>query len=260
MPKSLPESLSATLTAVDRDTAVAAFTFVHLARECRSLAMLHTLFAQVVARWGFSAWVGGRVSSHPTAIKNPVHPLFGKPPILWSGRYLDQKYVFDDPIVALVLTRDRAFRWADALKGLALSPRAQLIIGEAADFGCAAGVVVPFRRAGGAIYSVSLSGDRIDPSPHVLTAIELLAQAYAERCLLLLKQTQPPPTHGRPLTKRQVQVLDLIRRGFAGPAAAKALAITPKAVDYHLAAARSRLGVATTAQLVGEAVAAGILE
>lgn len=56
------------------------------------------------------------------------------------------------------------------------------------------------------------------------------------------------------LTRRQTQVIELAARGLSGKQIARCLGLSRRTVEDHFAAARHRLGAATTAELVARAM------
>src|SRR5215467_929019 len=62
------------------------------------------------------------------------------------------------------------------------------------------------------------------------------------------------------LNSREIEVLTLVARGQRSAQIAKNLGIAKRTVDFHLDNARIKLGAATRAQAVVNAVAAGVIE
>lgn len=64
---------------------------------------------------------------------------------------------------------------------------------------------------------------------------------------------------GRPLTAREVQVLDRVSRGWPPARIARELRISPFTVERHVERLRAKLGVSNRAGLVGEGFRLGLL-
>jgi DNA-binding CsgD family transcriptional regulator len=61
------------------------------------------------------------------------------------------------------------------------------------------------------------------------------------------------------LTVRQIEVLDLGARGLGSKQIARRLGISPRTVEGHLRAMRQRTGAHSTAELITQAIAAGVI-
>ena len=73
---------------------------------------------------------------------------------------------------------------------------------------------------------------------------------------------EPDDNQGRTLTKREVQVLDLIGRGLTSSEAAEMLFLSKRTVDFHLSKIYEKLNVSNRVQALHEAMrlrAEGIL-
>jgi DNA-binding CsgD family transcriptional regulator len=64
---------------------------------------------------------------------------------------------------------------------------------------------------------------------------------------------------GQRLTRRQAEVVRLAVSGLTAKETARRLGISKNTVDEHLREARRRVGAATKSQLIGWAVASGIV-
>jgi DNA-binding NarL/FixJ family response regulator len=70
---------------------------------------------------------------------------------------------------------------------------------------------------------------------------------------------QPPDVLEEPLTKREVQVLELLAEGLANKAIADRLAISDQTVKFHVAAILGKLGVANRTEAVRAAARRGLI-
>ena len=71
---------------------------------------------------------------------------------------------------------------------------------------------------------------------------------------------RPPRRTEGPLTARELEVLELVARGFTNRDVARALTISPRTVDVHVERCLSKLGAATRGAAVHEARRRGLLE
>ena len=65
---------------------------------------------------------------------------------------------------------------------------------------------------------------------------------------------EPDENQARMLTKREVQVLDLIGRGLTSSEAAEMLYLSKRTVDYHLSKIYEKLNVSNRVQALHEAM------
>ena len=63
------------------------------------------------------------------------------------------------------------------------------------------------------------------------------------------KPAPPPSSFSIPLTRRERQVLELVRHGYTNREIAEVLGIAPETVKTHIANLRAKLGLATKTEL-----------
>jgi ATP/maltotriose-dependent transcriptional regulator MalT len=66
-----------------------------------------------------------------------------------------------------------------------------------------------------------------------------------------------PRRNGRPLTRREREILSLVASGTSNKGIARALAVSANTVKFHLAAVFDKLNAATRAEAVAEAIRRG---
>ena len=73
------------------------------------------------------------------------------------------------------------------------------------------------------------------------------------------RRRQAPDVVEEPLTRREVQVLELLAEGLANKAIADRLAISDQTVKFHVAAILGKLGVANRTEAVRAAARRGLI-
>jgi DNA-binding NarL/FixJ family response regulator len=89
------------------------------------------------------------------------------------------------------------------------------------------------------------------------------ARAYVHRTAALLRQlgdSERPrgpssPADGTPLTGREADVLDLVRRGLTNAQIGERLYISPKTAEHHVSSILDKLGARTRAEAAALSIA-----
>jgi DNA-binding NarL/FixJ family response regulator len=68
------------------------------------------------------------------------------------------------------------------------------------------------------------------------------------------------PSNGATLTGRELEILELVSRGFESPDIARELHVSPETVRTHVTHVLGKLGARTRAEAVGIAVRKGLIE
>lgn len=187
----------------------------------------------------------------------------------WTGHYFGCRYEGLDPVVIGARERHEPFRWgALGPESIPLRPRQRALFDDAASFGITAGVTVPISDPRGGVSAFTLATDergaRLSGLQRDLARFEAHLQAAAlyfqNRTELKLGCSRPAPsdvTH--PLTPGQLACLSAIADGDTMKEAARRLQLAPSTVEFHLRAARHRLGARTLQQAVKVAAHRGWL-
>lgn len=120
-----------------------------------------------------------------------------------------------------------------------LRPDRWLCSGTVTTLGDAELVLACLRRTSGAILAVDLLGDE---------ASDLLADLH--RVADLRAEATATATASLPLSAEQRELLTLVAHGASVPEAAASLFLSPRTAERRLAAARTSLGVRSTAQAI----------
>jgi LuxR family quorum sensing-dependent transcriptional regulator len=180
-------------------------------------------------------------------------------PQAWFDLYAGHAVARADPVVARARQGPAPFTWAeiaDDLAGWRLGGDGRPMLDLAARFGWTAGFVVPVHGHAGEVGIVAFAGTRDLTDAAARIAVQTLSiVAYLH--LRGLHGRTAPPDPG--LTGREREVLGLLARGLTDAQVAARMGVTQRTVLAHVAAAKDRLGAATRAQAVAEAVARGLL-
>lgn len=218
---------------------------------------------------GFDLMMYGYASPDSAGAGTEVETLSNFP-ASYQEHYRQEQYFRDDPVVrhcirSLVpmrVGRECLAFWPDQGRGLTASQRR--IVNEAADCGMSVGVVIPLRSPGRyPLAGMSLS-NAMKPAEFesFLTQsgdLAQLATLYAHSRLQVLLQDAERAIPGT-LSLRERECLLWVSRGLSSKEIAVRIGLSPRTVDFHLAKAMGRLGVATRSHAVARAMALGLLE
>lgn len=234
------------------DTLNQTWRFIESIERSKDAAAVERCLLNIAAPHGFSALFAGFVPTEPAPpreIKSRI--LFQRLPSEWTSRYLDQGYVFRDPIVHR-LQRDRTpFDWDDAYESCPSKDDVELIQGEASEFGLRAGHVVPVSMLDGCFAAVSFGGSGASISPEG-RAILSFAASYAVGNFLHYRDTRRRLL-GQ-VTPREFDCLLWAAEGKTDWEISLILGISKSTVVKHLLSAREKLGAVTKGHAIAIAL------
>lgn len=235
------------------------FDFVSRCNQAQTLSELNRAFHDlVIQRWGFENWMCIQISQRPNAIVHPLNKVFGEARADWIARYKEARHIHADAAALEIVASDQPFWWSDFLKERDLDDRALAVFNEAADFRMTEGLAVPIRFPDGSVWSCCLTGERPEKTADVTEGARIVAQFYAGRGGHLRDEAVArKPSLAFRLTERQRQIVEYVRYGRSQEEIARLLGLSSSTVHNLLAEARQRLGVATTTELVAEALLNG---
>jgi len=217
--------------------------------------------------YGYAAAREGTAEMQPDPAEIEVVTLSNFP-AAYRERYRRERYSRDDPVVRHCVGslsprpvgRDAVAPWPG---GLTILQRR--IVDEAAECGMTVGVAIPLRSPGRyPLAGISLSNAMRPTEFKRLWAewgeVAHLAALYAHTRVQMLLQTRADTGPTVVLSARERECLRWVSRGLSSRNMAARLGLSPKTVDFHVANAMSKLGVATRGQAVLHAVTLGLLE
>jgi len=169
----------------------------------------------------------------------------------WFTRYESEGHFPHDPCAARSRLSAEPFLWHQLPSG-GLTPRARLVMDEAAEFGMKDGICVPIHvpRAGPAV--VTAASDRIEIPPGAMPLIETL-------CVHLFRKVsdfgnRADPEEGSPLTPRERELLQWSAQGKTTEDIACILGITTHTVESHQRNIRDKLDAINVVHAVVKAL------
>lgn len=235
------------------------FDFVSRCGETRTISELNRAFRTlVIDHWGFESWMCIQISQRPAAIVHPLNKVFGEARTDWISRYREARHIHVDAAAHEIVASGRPFWWSDFRRDRPLSKAALHVFEEAADFRMTEGLAIPVRFPDGSVWSCCMTGQNPEKSQDVRDAAEIVAQFYAGRGAHLRDEIAArKPVLAFRLTERQREIVEFLRYGRTQEEVGRLLGLSASTVQNLLAEARQRLGVATTTELVAEALLNG---
>jgi LuxR family quorum sensing-dependent transcriptional regulator len=237
-----------------------AFTFdtIQRLRLVRNPKELMTVLAEVGEQFGFAKACA--IASVPRANRNFAEYCYAERwPAGWHERYLERRYLGDDPVIKRLRQGGEPFAWHEVAVVRDKDNKAAAIMGEAGEFELRAGFNVPIQAVKGELATVVFAGDRFDLAWEDRPALLLIA-IYAHDKMRELMGVRPMhPQQQRPLTPREIEVLKWTAEGKTSQDIADILSVSLPTVQSHIANLCRKLDVVTRAQATARAVRWGIL-
>ena len=231
------------------------YDFDCAAREANSQADLDEHFRAFLADLNIAHWRGW-LADRPR--DQTVLALFGRPPQMWMTHYIAGQYLRHDVMLQAVLGTTAPVTWSQVQSERRLSPQAKRVFAEAKEFGLGGGIAVRMPLDFGQVWGIATYAESFDDHPETRFAFEAASRTYVRKTSVFLHAARRA---GRPqLTRRQRQMLQMLRRGERQSDIAAHLNVGIKTVEATIAEARVRFGVATTAELIGDALATGEID
>lgn len=175
-------------------------------------------------------------------------------PKAWADHFARNHLEKVDPVQRFARFTLLPFSWEDPLFLATLSEDQMTILEDARAFGLGHGYTVPIHAPAqvSASFSVCPGGLKVKPDSHWL--VQLISPFVFERAVRIIR-TRPRDMKDRTrLTARQRQCLELAALGKSDWVIGEILGISERTVHHHLESAKKRLGVATRAQGIVEAL------
>lgn len=235
------------------------FDFPQMLAGARTPAEVCAALLARVEPFGFTVYAIGALP-HPDA-PYPTRFMVNNWPHAWLTAFYDREFGMRDPTLRALATTGRPFTIAElraGLLGFAPEPRELEVLDFAAGLGLPEGLVVPVFRAHGHTGIACLTGVGPDPAPAVRARLQFLLEHAYDR-LRELSATQPEPGAPPLLTRREVEVLSLARRGLTDAGIAEAAGISVRTVRFHFDNARRTLAARSRSEAIAIAVGRHLL-
>lgn len=222
-----------------RDLYQRTFDFVERIRACDEPAEIERAIVDEMKWFGFECVTCWTLPAPGQSAEQGV--ILNTRPIQYLERYLEQNYVFRDPVVRHLRKELRPFSWGDVRRHDALTKAETKIIDEASEFGMTDGLVIPVVTISGSIALFSPCGNSPNLSPEARTAVELMgvmALQALKRATLDKFKTAP---QYKPLSPREREVLQWVAAGKSDDEISQILNIGMTTVIKHVESAKAKL-------------------
>lgn len=182
--------------------------------------------------------------------------LFESVPPDWKKIYFARGYVYVDPIVRETLNRSTGFRWSDPDLGRYDGEASAQVMNQASDLGLRDGFTVPMTTLEQERGGISFVGERLEIAPVHRGMLTLVASYMFGQALMAQGSAG---ARVRALTPREREALQWAAEGKTDWEIGELMTISEHGVDYHLRAARAKLGAVSRAQAVAEALRRGFI-
>jgi len=190
--------------------------------------------------------------------------LISSYPKAWTSRYFELGYQNLDPVVWRTRREHELFEWGGDAAAPTGTKEQRRFFEEATTFGIKSGITVPIRGGFGRIAAFTLATDERTLQTGRLAVeykdiVQLSALYFHTHVTTKLNIPPMPPAGETTLTQRERQCLAWAARGKTAADIAVLVEIAPRTVVFHLDNARRKLGAASIAQCVAEALRRGQL-
>lgn len=226
--------------------------------QCTSPEEVFRELLRVTNGYGLTNLIAGTMPSpSATRAKTRQHLWAERHPAGWMERYLQERYVFQDPVIRRIHGELSPFRWKEAPLAPGIETRQKLILNEASEFGLNDGLAVPIVLTDGTLGSVSFGGSHVEVPTHAVGEINLIAIYAMGRAVQLRSETENGiRAH---LTQREIEALRWAAEGKTFVEIGDLLGISDRTAEHHLKSAALKLGALNRAHAIAEAFRAGII-
>ncbi|UPJ47686.1 autoinducer binding domain-containing protein [Bradyrhizobium sp. 200] len=190
--------------------------------------------------------------------------LISSYPKSWTSRYFQLGYQQLDPVVRRARVEHALFSWGGGGSAPVGNREQRRFFDEAATFGIRSGVTVPIRGGFGRMAAFTLATDDREVHLERLVAdwkglVQLAGVYFHSHVSSKLGVPSTDKRSGTELTQRERQCLAWTAQGKTVADIAVLVQIAPRTVVFHLENARRKLGAASIAQCVAEALRRGLV-
>lgn len=225
---------------------------------------LTTAVQHAVLRLGFDSFLYGvGATSHP-GHESRIY-MWTSAPREWVAHYEQNAFYEIDPRITRMRESRSPELWDQTTFPDTRSNRR--FLSHAATFGIRSGLIVGINRPAHtwAMFTLNSSAPILDGSAgsrfsSVIGQAMVLASHVHDLLLAqVLEKCVPPPTAGKPLSKREREVLQLAAKGLTTCQIAAMLGISERTVHYYVGNLLSKLDAANRREAIAKAMAAGLI-
>ncbi len=190
--------------------------------------------------------------------------LISSYPKSWTSRYFHLGYQQLDPVVRRARAEHALFSWGGEASALPGNREQRQFFDEAMTFGIRSGITVPIRGAFGRMAAFTLATGERNLHPERLVAdrrdlMHLVGLKFHCHVSARIHARSAGKLAACELTQRERQCLAWTAHGKTVADIAVLVQIAPRTVIFHLENARRKLGAASIAHCVAEALRRGLL-
>jgi DNA-binding CsgD family transcriptional regulator len=177
-------------------------------------------------------------------------------PEAYIEHYIASRTFEYDPLMEEARRRGLPFKWYEVESRPDLTPKQKDFFAEGRKYGLIDGLVAPvYGRPGDiAYFSLGSSTQVIDLTPAQMLEMQAICQQMHLRYTELSDHAKTPK-----LSRREVQVLELIAQGKSNTLIGKALGVSPNTIDTLVRRCFEKLGVSSRVEAALAGVAMGII-
>lgn len=236
--------------------------FIESSRGVRTIDEISSLFEKTIDQFGFHRWA--------YQIVNPPHDKERKPLILsnypekWVTHYVDNQYNLLDHVILKGPGQVTPFTWSHLCEKFGMTAQQKNFFGEAAVNGLPDGLGIPVHGSNGGYAMISMASQISSIELHKtlserekdLHIIALVFNTLIRDLLDSQKFASNPPA----LTCREKECLLWLSRGKTAWDIGGILSVSEAVVRFHLANARTKLGVLTSKEALVIAIMHKLIE
>ena len=215
--------------------------------ECATATEAAAIFLKFIEQYGFKSYLIGRMANPASQSKNDILTNW---PSEWIDRWVDQNYVFHDPIFQYAIRHRSPFLWSTAFKhGTKIGKK---IIRESREYNLYDGIAIPITTDFGPLGCVSIGCDSGDFDTSSIPVIELVC-IHLYQHLQMLDDCSTNQMFGL-LTKRETEVLHFVAEGKTNWEIGKILNLSEFSVKDHVQNLTRKLQANNRTQAVSVAI------
>jgi LuxR family quorum sensing-dependent transcriptional regulator len=218
---------------------------------------LNACLLQAVARLGVESTFAGVIPMPGTPrVRQAAHVLIDSTPRGWTEHYFKAGHLERDPTIRRLTTDPTPFLWSEIEPLYRRDPAATRVMNEASSFRLRQGFTVPLVTLDGRVAGFSFGAERLDLSPELRGMLHLVAAYAFGRSVLLSEGPVRSPVE---LTPREREALQWAAAGKSEWEIGEMMAISEHGAEKHLRSVHRKLGAASRAHAVAEAMRRGLI-
>jgi len=225
---------------------------IHQIEACTTTASAIEIFKTFIAKYGFDSYLIGKMANPASQLKTDLHTNWPKE---WIDRWVDQNYVFHDPIFQYALRHKEPFLWSTAFEQG--SKLGQKVIKEGREYNLHDGIAIPISTDIGPLGCVSIGSSDSNFDAEAMPTIELVS-IHLYQHLQVLEDRSASEIFGV-LTKRETEVLHFVAEGKTNWEIGKILNLSEYSVKDHVHNLTLKLQASNRTQAVSVAIRHGLI-